>query len=57
MEVFWKMAYEQTSLVESNRIGGAPANFAAPSVGKYDVPPAPSFRCHVAIEGGVEATR
>jgi hypothetical protein len=48
---------EPKSILESNRIGGAPADFAAPPVGKYEFSPVPSFRCHVAIEVGVEATR
>jgi hypothetical protein len=51
-----KKVNEQKSILESNRIGGAPADFAAPPVGEYEFPPAPSFRCHVAIAVGVEAT-
>jgi hypothetical protein len=51
-----KRANEQKSILESDRIGGPPADFAARPVGKYDFPPAPSFRCHVAIAVGVEAT-
>jgi hypothetical protein len=56
-KTFWKRANEQTSIPESNRISGASADFATPSVGKYEFTPAPSFRSHVAIEVGVGATR
>jgi len=51
------MADEPKSILESNRIGGPPTYFAARPAGKYDFPPAPSFRCHVAIAVGVEATQ
>ena len=34
---------EQKSILESNRIGGAAADFAAPPVGGCQFPPAPSF--------------
>jgi hypothetical protein len=48
---------EQKSTSESNRIGGAAADFASPSFGEHEYRPAPSFRCHVAIAIGVEATQ
>jgi hypothetical protein len=48
---------EQKSILESNRIGGAPADFAAPPVGEYEFQPASSFRWHLAIAVGVEATQ
>jgi hypothetical protein len=54
---FWEEVDEQKSILENSWIDGAPAGFAAPPVGKYKFSPVPSFRCHLAIEVGVEATR
>jgi hypothetical protein len=51
-----KRANEQKSILESNRIGGAPAGFAAPAAGEYEFQSAPPFRCRMAIAVGVEAT-
>ncbi|MGO8801898.1 hypothetical protein [Candidatus Binatus sp.] len=48
---------EQKSILESNRIGGAAADFAAPPVGGYQFSSAPSFRRRMAIRGGVETTQ
>ena len=53
-----KRVDEQADILENDRIGGAPADSAAPPVrGDDDYRPAPSFRYCVAIEGGVEAAQ
>ena len=49
---------EPKSIPESNRIGGAHTDFAAPTLlASYEFPPSPSFRRHVAIAVGMEATQ
>ena len=48
---------EPTSILESNRVGGDAADFAAPPVCEYEFPPAPSLRCRMAIAVGMEATQ
>jgi hypothetical protein len=48
---------EPKIILESNRLSGAPADFAAAPFGEYEFPPPPSFRCYMAIAVGMEATR
>jgi len=48
---------EQKSVLEGDRGGGAATDFAPQPARQLEFPPVPSFRPHVAIEGGVEATR
>jgi hypothetical protein len=58
VELSVKGVNEQKSIPESNRIGGDAADVAAPPVGgKYEFPPAPSFRSRMAVAVGVEATQ
>jgi len=48
---------EKKIILEGNRIGGAAADSAVPTVGEYSFQARAAFRCRMAIAGGMEATQ